>query len=248
MNPGRKVSVDNGQKLTNVLFCYDGGKTPILDWYLSDGKSYSYKNVSDGGSVVVPSHCAYVKVTLSTTDTTVPLGITSEASPAQFAFQKLYLPEGYGLRVEESESKISELQVFSGQGQKLTVLPDASPVKMTAGGLEVSRNPDGTDPVTVNLAELKELADAHTAGLEGKPDLIQGKVPVNQLPDALVYAEGDALPIEDAALNADRLGGRSAEEYPWSATVKAIWSGSQAQYDAIAVKDPETLYLIVGEG
>ena len=248
VNPGRKVSVDNGQKLTNVLFCYDGGKTPILDWYLSDGKSYSYKNVSDGGSVVVPSHCAYVKVTLSTTDTTVPLGITSEASPAQFAFQKLYLPEGYGLRVEESESKISELQVFSGQGQKLTVLPDASPVKMTAGGLEVSRNPDGTDPVTVNLAELKELADAHTAELEGKPDLVQGKVPANQLPDALVYAEGDALPIEDAALNADRLGGRSAEEYPWSATVKAIWSGSQAQYDAIAVKDPETLYLIVGEG
>ena len=246
VNPGRKVSVDNGQKLTNVLFCYDSGKTPILDWYLSDGKSYSYKNVSDGGSVVVPSHCAYVKVTLSTTDTTVPLGITSEASPAQFAFQKLYLPEGYGLRVEESESKISELQVFSGQGQKLTVLPDASPVKMTAGGLEVSRNPDGTDPVTVNLAELKELADAHTAGLEGKPDLIQGKVPVNQLPDALVYAEGDALPIEDAALNADRLGGHPAEEYPRSATVKAIWSGSQAQYDAIAVKDPETLYLIVG--
>lgn len=246
VNPGRKVSVDNGQKLTNVLFCYDSGKTPILDWYLSDGKSYSYKNVSDGGSVVVPSHCAYVKVTLSTTDTTVPLGITSEASPAQFAFQKLYLPEGYGLRVEESESKISELQVFSGQGQKLTVLPDASPVKMTAGGLEVSRNPDGTDPVTVNLAELKELADAHTAELEGKPDLVQGKVPANQLPDALVYAEGDALPIEDAALNADRLGGHPAEEYPRSATVKAIWSGSQAQYDAIAVKDPETLYLIVG--
>lgn len=248
VNPGRKVSVDNGQKLTNVLFCYDGGKNPILNWFFSGGESYSYKNVGDGGSVVVPSHCAYVKVTLSTTDTTVPLGITSEASPAQFAFQKLYLPEGYGLRVEESESKISELQVFSGQGQKLTVLPDASPVKMTAGGLEVSRNPDGTDPVTVNLAELKELADAHTAGLEGKPDLVQGKVPVNQLPDALVYAEGDALPIEDAALNADRLGGRPAEEYPWSATVKAIWSGSQAQYDAIAVKDPETLYLIVGEG
>ena len=49
-----------------------------------------------------------------------------------------------------------------------------------------------------------------------------------------VYAEGDALPIEDAALNADRLGGRPAEEYPRSATVKAIWSGSQAQYDAIA--------------
>lgn len=79
-----------------------------------------------------------------------------------------------------------------------------------------------------------------------KADLVNGKVPVNQLPDALVYAEGDALPIEDAALNADRLGGRPAEEYPWSATVKAIWSGSQAQYDAIAVKDPETLYLIVG--
>ena len=79
-----------------------------------------------------------------------------------------------------------------------------------------------------------------------KADLVNGKVPVNQLPDALVYAEGDALPIEDAALNADRLGGRPAEEYPRSATVKAIWSGSQAQYDAIAVKDPETLYLIVG--
>ena len=120
VNPGRKVSVDNGQKLTNCSFAMIGGKTPILDWYLSDGKSYSYKNVSDGGSVVVPpSHCAYVKVTLSYHGHHGPArGSPREASPRSICLPKPLSARRLRAAVEESASKISELQVFSGQGQK----------------------------------------------------------------------------------------------------------------------------------
>ena len=71
-------------------------------------------------------------------------------------------------------------------------------------------------------------------------------MPANQLPDALVYAEGDALPIEDAALNADRLGDVRRRNIPGPPRLRPS-GAAQAQYDAIAVKDPETLYLIVGE-
>lgn len=247
VNPGMKLIVENGKKLTNVVSCYDAGKAPILNWYLSDGKYYSYKNVSDGGSVVVPSHCAFVKVTLGTTDVAVPLTVVSEASPAQLVFQKLYLPEGYGFQTDEIDPGIFELQAFASQGEhnvfsihspsekpheatltlklsgtqklfdlslmdyaenkegtvelvsqsrgeyrlapvivafndgggagrvrKLTVMPDAIPIRMTAEGLQVRRNNkydnDWTDAetVTVNLAELKALAEGHEARLADK--------------------------------------------------------------------------------
>lgn len=38
----------------------------------------------------------------------------------------------------------------------------------------------------------------------------------------------------------------TAETNPLTGVIRIIWTGTQAQYDAISAKDDETLYVIVG--
>lgn len=109
-----------------------------------------------------------------------------------------------------------------------------------AQGPKGDAGPAGADGTSTYQAAVSGGYTGTEAQLNGALQLVGEKS------DALVYAEGDAVPAEDAALDADRLGGYPAAEYPRSATVKTIWSGAQAQYDAISAKDPGTLYLIVG--
>ena len=82
----------------------------------------------------------------------------------------------------------------------------------------------------------QQLADA-TAGIQDAQDS------ADQANNAAVVAADAATDAQDSAAAAQASATDAAAS---AAAVPRWWQGTQAQYDAIPVKDPETLYIITG--
>lgn len=151
----------------------------------------------------------------------------------------------------------------------------AAPVQSVAGRIGdiiLTKNDVGLANVDNTSDANKPISTATQTALNGKASLVDGKVPAAQLPsyvdDVLEYANLASLPVTGesgkiyVALDSNKVyrwGGSSYLEIsPSPAGVTSNISGitgasginnivsiSQADYDSITTKDPNTLYIIV---
>ena len=83
---------------------------------------------------------------------------------------------------------------------------------------------------------LTTIWDVQTSNLTGNPDASGGDITVNNA----LNANGNTIYGVPAPVSGDQVVNKDYVDTKWK-----MWTGSQAEYDAIPTKDPNTLYVIV---